>query len=216
MSTSTPHQELLTACAQGNADEVRTLLATCSPDDVLLRKVAIMAAGNRHTEVLELCLNEGAVVTSIWSLPNYTDEVLKVLVTHRSLDVNESWDIACDMLINAVWELNYDFTEWLLERGANPNLGNLMAGQTSAITAATEQGRNDFAELLVKHGAHVSGSGALVVAAENKHHAMVSWVLDREADVNEIGVIDYGDSRGDKLEGTALHKAAVNGDLAMA
>ena len=110
----------------------------------------------------------------------------------------------------------YDFTEWLLEHGADPNSGHLMADSTSAITAAAQRGRIDLAELLVKHGAKVSGSGALAGAAEKGHMDMVRWLLDHGADINEIGVHDYGDRRKKKYEGTALHKAVARGDIAMA
>lgn len=91
-----------------------------------------------------------------------------------------------------------------------------MADSTSAITAAAERGRVDFAESLVKHGAKVSGSGALAGAAGNKQSAMVQWLLDRGADINEVGVHDFGDRRNQVYEGSALHKAAANGDIEMA
>ena len=45
---------------------------------------------------------------------------------------------------------------------------------------------------------------------------MAAWLLDRGADVDEVGIRDYGDRRKRKYEGTALHKAAANGDLEMA
>ncbi|KAL8738877.1 MAG: hypothetical protein Q9181_000404 [Wetmoreana brouardii] len=108
---------------------------------------------------------------------------------------------------------DYDFTKWLLEHGADPNSGHLMGDSNSAITAAAERGRTDFSERLVKHGAKVSGSGALAGAAEKQHTEMVGWLLDRGADVDEIGLRDYGDRRKKKCEGTALHKAAANGDI---
>ena len=91
-----------------------------------------------------------------------------------------------------------------------------MADSTSAITAAAERGRIDFLDLLVKHGAKISGSGALAGAAEKKHVDAVAWLLNRGADIDEVGVRDYGDRRKRKYEGTALHKAAANGDIEMA
>ncbi|KAL8655654.1 MAG: hypothetical protein Q9210_000764 [Variospora velana] len=179
--------------------------------------MALKAAQNNHAAILELCIDEGAALSDL-DLEDETesDEILKVLITKGLLDINKDLETGGDMLINAVWELKYNFTAWLLEHGAEPNSGHLMADSTSAITAAAERGRTDFSQLLVEHGATVSGSGALAAAAGNKHFAMVQWLLDQGADVDEIGVHDYGDRRKLTHEGTALHKAAANGDVEMA
>ena len=48
-----------------------------------------------------------------------------------------------------------------------------MADSTSAMTAAAERGDLDLAELLLKHGANVSGTGALPGAADRGHLDMV-------------------------------------------
>lgn len=88
-----------------------------------------------------------------------------------------------------------------------------MADSTSAITAAAIRGRLDLADLLLIHGAKISGTGALAGAAEQGHLTMVRWLLDHGAAVDEIGVHDYGDQRKKKLEGTALHKAVGRGDV---
>lgn len=106
-----------------------------------------------------------------------------------------------------------DFTRWLLAHGADPNSGHLMADSTSAITAAAERGSVDLAELLVEHGAEVSGTGALPAAAGKGHLEMVRYLLDQGANLDEIGVHDYGDRRWKSHEGTALHKAAAGGHL---
>ena len=110
----------------------------------------------------------------------------------------------------------HDFVQWLLEHGADPNSGHLLADSTSAMTAAAERGDINLAELLLKHDAKVSGTGALPGAADRGHADMVRWLLDHEADANEIGVHDYGDRRKKKFEGTALHKAVAKGNIDLA
>ncbi|KAL8704660.1 MAG: hypothetical protein Q9201_002194 [Fulgogasparrea decipioides] len=167
--------------------------------------MALKAAENGHADLLELCIDEGADVSDL-NLEDATqsEEVLKILITNGGLDVNERPGNS---------RRHYDFTKWLLEHGADPNSGHLMADSISAVTAAAERGRIDFSELLVKHGAKVSGSGALAGAAEKQHTEMVGWLRDQGADVDEIGVRDYGDRRKKKYEGTALHKAAANGEI---
>lgn len=87
---------------------------------------------------------------------------------------------------------------------------------TSAITAAAERDRLDLVELLVEHGAEISGTGALAGAAEQGHVDMVRWLLDHGANIDEVGVHNFGDRSKDKFEGTALHKAAAQSNLKLA
>ncbi|MCJ1425219.1 hypothetical protein MMC29_003107 [Sticta canariensis] len=176
-----------------------------------------VAAEKNQYETVRYCLEKGAKVSPlVVDEASEFPEVFKVLVTVGGLDVNEDFETAGDMLINAVWEQKLDFTKWLLEHGADPNSGHLMADSTSAITAAAERGRLDLAELLVQHRAKTSGTGALAGAAERGHIDMVRWLLDHEADIDEVGVHDFGDRRKQKFEGTALHKAVAKSNLELA
>lgn len=109
-----------------------------------------------------------------------------------------------------------DFVQWLLEHGADPNSGHLMADSTSAMTAAAERGDLHLAQLLLKYNAKVSGTGALPGAADGGHLDMVHWLIEHDADLNEMGVHDYGDSRKIKFEGTALHQAVAKGKVDLA
>ncbi|KAL6713991.1 hypothetical protein ACLMJK_008485 [Lecanora helva] len=143
-------------------------------------------------------------------------EVCKILVTAGWIDINEDLEHAGDLLINMVWELKVDFVRWLLEHGANPNSGHLMADSTSALCAAAERGNFPLATMLIEHGAHVSGTAALPGAAGRGHLEMVRFLLERGAAVDEVGMHDFGDRRKKNQEGTALHKAAERGDIEMA
>ena len=109
-----------------------------------------------------------------------------------------------------------DFAKYLLENGADPNSGHLMADSTSALCAASERGRIDLAQLLIDHHARVSGTGALPGAAGKGHVEMVRFLIAQGAEIDEVGVHDFGDRRRKKEEGTALHKAAARGDIEMA
>ena len=76
------HQELLSACADGDIVKVRDAISSLRQSgttDVPIVKMAQEAAENGHAAIIEICINEG-------------------------LDINEDWEIAEDMLINAVWE----------------------------------------------------------------------------------------------------------------
>lgn len=45
---------------------------------------------------------------------------------------------------------------------------------------------------------------------------MVRFLIEQGAEIDEIGVNDFGDRRKKKEEGTALHKAAAKGNIALA
>lgn len=76
------HQELLTACADGDIIKVRDAISSLrqpGTTDVPVEEMAREAAEKGHAAVIEICINE-------------------------ELDINDSWEVAGDMLINAVWE----------------------------------------------------------------------------------------------------------------
>ncbi|KAL8727519.1 MAG: hypothetical protein Q9166_005990 [cf. Caloplaca sp. 2 TL-2023] len=111
-------------------------------------------------------------------------EVCKVLITAGFIDINEDFEHAGDLLINIVWELKVSSSALLF-----PN---------QARCAAAEKGHLPLATMLLEHGAHVSGTAALLGAAGRGHLEMV------------------GDRRKKVLKGTALHKAAERGDTEIA
>ena len=89
------------------------------------------------------------------------------------------------------------------------------------MCAAAQRGSIPLATILLnntnQHGpAPVSGEGALSEAAGRGQLEMVQFLLDHGANIDEVGVHDYGDRRRIPEEGTALHKAAERGDLEMA
>lgn len=102
------HEDLLTACANGNIEKVRELLASVHrlrEEDPPLDKMALTSAGKNHADVLELCIDEGADVSD-FSLDDLEfPDVIKMLITKGGHDINEDWETAGNLLINAVWEL---------------------------------------------------------------------------------------------------------------
>ncbi len=91
-----------------------------------------------------------------------------------------------------------------------------MTNTFSALTAAADRGLLEYVKLLVHQGAHVSGRGALAAATGNGHVQVVEYLIEHGADIDEVGVRDFGDSRRIAQEGAPLHKAAARGDVAMA
>lgn len=103
---SSLHDELLSACADGNLGRVRELYETSSAEDrAPLDDMMLRAAEKGQATVVRYCLEQGAkasdqVVSEATEFP----EVFKVLVTAGEIDVNYDFETAGDMLINAVWE----------------------------------------------------------------------------------------------------------------
>ena len=102
--------EILAACVAGDLARVQELYGkiTLAPGEqaVLLAAMTLKGAENDHAEIVRFCLERGAkpeyeVINEASEFP----EVFKVLVTVGGLDVNYDFEIAGDMLINAVWEL---------------------------------------------------------------------------------------------------------------
>ena len=105
---SKAQEELLAASAEGNIDKVREVLAEVHrlhEEDPPLNKMAFIAAENNHADILELCIDEGGDVSDL-SLDDLDfPDVIKILITKGGHDINEDWEMAGDLLINAVWEL---------------------------------------------------------------------------------------------------------------
>lgn len=91
-----------------------------------------------------------------------------------------------------------------------------MTDTFSALTAAADRGLLDIVKLLINYGVNVSGRGALAAATGNGHVEVVQYLIQQGADIDEVGVRDFGDRRRMDREGAPLHKAAARGDVTMA
>lgn len=76
-----------------------------------------------------------------------------------------------------------------------------------------ESGSVDVVKLLLSQVAWLTGSGAFVLAAEAGHTAVVKLLLEKSADINELGIEDGTDERETKKMGSPLHKAAAKGHM---
>lgn len=101
------HDEILAACAAGDLERVREIYPAISSaeNNVPLDAMILKAAEKNQYETVRYCLEKGAKVSPlVVDEASEFPEVFKVLVTDGGLDVNEDFETAGDMLINAVWE----------------------------------------------------------------------------------------------------------------
>jgi len=84
---------------------------------------------------------------------------------------------------------NEDIVEYLLLKGADPNIGASWKGMETPLHATAGAGQTNSAELLLKHGANVdaksySGVTALHRASWNLQNEVVRLLIEHHADVN--------------------------------
>lgn len=87
-------------------------------------------------------------------------------------------------LIVAITDRNEDFTAYLLNQGADPNLGG--KGGDTPLIAAARVGYQDAAEWLIGQGAKVDGTNRmgetpLIIAVQQRQLAMVKMLLSAGA-----------------------------------
>ena len=98
-------------------------------------------------------------------------------------------------LAHAVMEEHIDTVEFLLERGANPNL-DAGFGVHYPLMSAADDRNLEIARLLIQHGADVNASNIdditpLLIAAEEGYFEFVRLLLENGADPNVISGHSY-------------------------
>ncbi|KAL8797314.1 MAG: hypothetical protein Q9195_000468 [Heterodermia aff. obscurata] len=164
--------------------------------DKLIYQVAILATRHNHPSILFYCFSEGMLLNhdnvdnSLIYAANDSQSIpiFEILVTEGGWHVNQYLELEGDALTSA------------------------------AITGDRNQGDSGQAmlRLLLKYGANVKGTGALIAAAETRNEKAVQTILEmRAGEVDLKEVEEYGtyDERKRDDMGTALYKAAAGGWL---
>ena len=209
--------ELYTASKDGDLNTVTTLSSLerwqGSPNGRPLSAIMAIAADHDRIDVFKYCLSEGGHVSDNVMLHILTSRAFKIysmLLTTKSVDPDYAIPWHGDVLGNVAAKGDTKWTTLCLENGANPNL-NKIDEFKSVLAAAAEAGHIDIAKLLLRNGAWLNGSGALVLASEAGQTEMVRFLLQEGADIDELGVEDETDERETEEMGSALHKAVANG-----
>ena len=210
-------EELHQACQDEDLDAVQKYISQQEAVDPSFKppwqEMLYTATGKDSVEIATYCLKNGAAVT---------DDVLKKLLICRAkaiyiacletkkVDVNHYIPWYGDILSNAATANDLEWARLSLEHGADPNL-NLYEEHKSILAATAELASLEMVTLLVENGAHVKGSGAIVMAAEEGKLDVVEYLLDHGADIDEIGIEHPTDPRYKEDMGSALHRAVNAG-----
>jgi ankyrin repeat protein len=118
-----------------------------------------------------------------------------------SLDINGQDASGRTALLEAAWGGSADIADFLLERGADPNIAD-KSGFTP-LMRAVEGGHLSIADALVKRGADVNcrgnvrGTTPLMLAAESGDQKLIDMLLGDGARINDV----------DRYEETAVARA---------
>lgn len=229
------------ACVSGNLDLLISLLSASSssssspsstnspPSSAVLSQILYVSTSKNHPNIVDWALSHGATLdprTLQVMFINRSRDVFEYLLTSPAhtntpssdpskakpkLDINTYIPWWGDILSNVARRNDTEWTFLCLDHGANPNL-NLVDEHKSLLAAVAELSSVEIARLLIERGgATVKGSGAIVMAAEEGKLDMVQFLLERGADVNEIGIEHPTDPRYQEDVGTALHRAVWGG-----
>ena len=186
-----------------------------------LSQMAILSAKNAQSAILAFCFSQGPLLNP--ELVNnpllYTAcdssyiAVFEVLL-NNGLSVNQHLESSGDPLTSSCYSGHVELATYLLDRGANPN-SDFPCGDYCALVWAVIGDRGlDLVRVMLKYGAEVEGTGALIAAAEIGKLGEVQLLLGAK-DVDLYEVEEYGgyDPRKVNDMGTALYKAAAKGHL---
>jgi hypothetical protein len=157
----------------------------------------VAALSRRHFQVAQLLYRNGSSVdtrgysgiSTLHSAAFYGDlEMIQVLLGDYKADVNARCDFSltplCDAVSPSHTESYPEVVQYLLERGADPNV--LQTDGWNPLRIASKSGQSEIVRLLLDHGADVdsaddSGRTALQLALENGHHEVVELLSARGA-----------------------------------
>lgn len=209
--------ELHDACVNGDLDAATAIISRRKTADASYNPpfpaMMYLATSNDRTNIVQYCLDNGGRVT---------DDVMKILLINRSketytllldgqaVDINYYIPWFGDILGCVATRDDFEWTRLCLRYGADPNR-NLVDDYKSLLAAVAELASVEMAALLIEHGASVSGSGAIVMAAEEGKLEMVRLLLEKGADIDEIGIEHPTDERYKDDMGSALHRAVEGG-----
>lgn len=199
------------AAAKGKLEIIKCLLANGALIDAALdngNTALYFAIENERWEAVQYLLEQRADTNRLnlvcSSAIGLLDRV-KYLLEEKGADMEERNKDGCPPLYMAVMNKHPETAEYLLKKGALPDI-SITCGWTPLIVAAL-QNDQEMMELLLNHGAGLEyGSGiskrtAFMFAADDKKYESMEYLLEKGANINAK----------DHSEETALIKEAFWG-----
>ncbi|KAH8432114.1 ankyrin repeat domain-containing protein [Aspergillus melleus] len=176
------------------------------------------AARSNNPAALDILLDSGCSVmpdTILEALHRRHTAIIDCLLAHN-WNINWGLGHSGDALIVAAREGDVELVQFLLSRGADPNSPNFANPFNNAIETAAISGSIPVADALLNAGAVLKGRSALTKAAGWGHVAMVAFLLERGAAIDEIPVNPYiVEEPWERDEKNALCEAAWRGQAAV-
>lgn len=209
--------DLHDACVSGDLDAMTASLAQSKAADPSFSppfsSIMYTAASKNRVNIMKYCLENGAAVTPDvmrMLLIARAKETYIYLLDCKAVDIDYYIPWWSSILSNVAVDDNMDWAQLCLERGADPNK-YLVDDHKKTLASVAEFASVEMAALLIRHGAGVNGSGAIVMAAEEGKLDMVKLLLSHGADIDEVGIRNPTDPRFDDMMGSALHRAVHAG-----
>ena len=199
--------DLCSACIQNDVGQIEAAKSRSASID--WSTAVLAAASAQATDVLTYCLQDetksGIMDAALWTIVSDEDldPAYRFLVESNFVDVDrEVYHMTGSMLgviAGKSRQKRHSLMEYLLPKGASPNQDVDMHGGMYALTAAAGDSDLEMLTLLLDHGAVISGSGALILAALCGTEENVKCLLSRGANVNEMVHLSVHASDQDRL-----------------
>lgn len=212
-------QKFSKACSTGDMKEVtRLAVGDHSPSNEYFRKEGLISAiVHKQLNIIKYLLDGGAVIdasVTAFAAKAASQPIFEILVSH-GWDVNSPFMGGHTALVQCIHD--EAVTKWLLDHGADPNLGPPLNPQPrsfsvtdsgAALNTAAAMSSPAIIDLLIQHGAKLKNSLPLHAAATTdvkpdcERIAMMAHLLQLGVDINGTD-----ESRGMAAFGTPLHHA---------
>lgn len=144
-------------------------------------------------EILDAILqnnNKDAKIHALMSLSRRGTPDMVEMVISSGVNVDAKGHDDWTALMTAICKGNVKVCEWLLQAGANPNIGSKGSEKTYPVIIAAVAGREDIVALLVKHKVDLTvrdheSATAFMRAMMAKHYGVQEKLLELGCDPNE-------------------------------